>query len=160
MQGTFLIDSDKILKNYSQSEGWKNKDKNIKFRRLQVEVGTVKLYDPTFQNTYSQTEIEDCLDGNTFFKALTAAINSNDDSELKEKIKVVEVKENAKYSMLRGDDTILKNLSDLETKKKIIEFAESEKGKELIVKHYVEIFKGLKSKPEHALKEQILSLWE
>lgn len=156
----FLIDSDKKAKNYYQSKGWKEKDKYMKFRRLQVEDGTVKLYDPTTQNTYSQTEIEDCLDGNTFFKALTAAINSNDDSDLKEKINVVEVKENAKYSMLRGDDTILKNFSDLETKKKIIEFAESEKGKELIVKYYVEIFNGLESKPEHALKEQILSLWE
>ena len=62
--------------------------------------------------------------------------------------------------MLRGDDTILEDLLRSETKKKIIEFAESEKGKNLIVKHYVKIFNELESKPEHALKGQILSLWK
>lgn len=157
----FLIDTDKKFKHYFRFNGCKNMDKNIKFRRLQVEDETVKLYDPTAQgNIYSQTEIEDCLDGNTFFEALIEAINSHDDSELKEELKDVRVKVNAKHSMLRGDDTILEDLLRSETKKKIIEFAESEKGKNLIVKHYVKIFNELESKPEHALKGQILSLWK
>ena len=91
---------------------------------------------------------------------LIEASNSHDDSELKEELKDVRVKVNAKHSMLRGDDTILEDLLRSETKKKIIEFAESEKGKNLIVKHYVKIFNELESKPEHALKGQILSLWK
>ena len=63
-------------KNYTQPIGWGKENKNIKFRGLQVEDRTVKLYDPTKQKTYNQTEIEDCLDGYTFFKALTDAIES------------------------------------------------------------------------------------
>ncbi len=158
----FLIDSDIKAKNFVQPNGWGTKNKDIKFRRLQVEDGNVKLYDPTKQNTYSQTEIEDCLDGNIFFESLKRSIDTYNDPNLKKEILKFNVTKDAKYSLLRGDDTILIGIdaSSMEAKKKVIAFAESDEGKELLVQNYEKVFSELSIKPEHMLKTAILSLWD
>ena len=158
----FLIDTDIKAKSYVQPIGWGTRNNNIKFRRLQVENGSIKLYDPTKQNTYVQTEIEDCLDGNTYFKALSEAIVENGDIELLRELTKFTVTKDACYSMIRGDDTILigKDVTAMEAKKKIVAFAESDNGKELIVKNYKKIFDELDNKPDHKLKAELLSLWK
>lgn len=158
----FLIDTDIKAKSYMQPKGWGNPNNNIKFRRLQVDNDVIKLYDPTKQNTYVQTEIEDCLDGNIYFEALVLAIKEKGDSDLKNKINGFTVKKDVQYSMLRGDDTILVATEgfSIEGKKKIIAFAESDIGKEVIVNNYKKIFDKLNDKPKHMLKDEILRLWD
>ena len=93
---------------------------------------------------------------------MSQAINEVGSSDLKQAINKFTVIRDAQYSMIRGDDTILvsMDISSMEAKKKIISFAESDSGKEVIVDKYKKIFDELDYKPKHGLKTELLNLWK
>ena len=156
----FIIDTDKkqvptpgIIK-FSKTYA------NINLRRLQIENGLPKLLNPDSNGTYEQTEIEDCLLPNIYFQALQNVINNKGDGSLKEIIDDIEVKEAAKNSLLRNDETCLNYKTFEATKQKsmLIKFAEDDENKKLIAKEYFRIYNAQETKEKHSLCNEILKI--
>lgn len=153
----FIIDTDKKQAPAAEIIRFSGNNANINLRRLQIEQQIPKLHDPESKGSYEQTEIEDCLLPKLYFDALCNVINKNGNDLIKELIKNFEVKNDAKNSMLRNDETCLraKSVEAIEKKSLIIEFAENDENKKLIAKEYRKIYEGQEIKEEHSLRNEI-----
>ena len=156
----FIIDTDKKQAPTGDILRFSSREANVYLRRLQIEKGIPKLLDPEMNNTYEQTEMEDCLDPKIYYKALSSIIESKGIDSLKQTIRDFDLRNDAKNSMLRNDGTCLKPITveAAERKNEIIEFAEDEDNKKLIAEEYHRIFNDMNPKPEHILKQEIMKI--
>ena len=156
----FIIDTDKKQAPSADTIKFSGKNANINLRRLQIEADIPKLLDPNNVGTYEQTEIEDCLLPDLYFKALTNVINKVGDSKIKGLVKDFKIKENAQNSMLRNDGTCLeaKTIEAQNGKQMIIGFAEDDDNKKAIAEEYHNIYMNQDTKTEHALRSEIIKL--
>lgn len=154
----FIIDTDLQMLKIQIPFQYSTEKPNAFLRRLQIIKDEVCLVDPLSNTTYNQTEMEDCLNPNVYWEALSKAIEEIGGASLKKAVKNVEFSTDAKLSVLKGDDSCIipkegKNIAD---KKMIIEFAENSNNKYLIAKRYSEACAGKKIK--HKLDEIICNL--
>lgn len=156
----FLIDTDlhyKAVKKPIEFSGDNNS--NVILRRLQIDKGEIKLFDPCKPNVYSQTEIEDCLHPKCYYDAVMRCIQNSNDRKLKSVAKKFEFVETASVSVLKGDDCCIQatDCSVISEKKHIIEFAESSDNKYEIAKIYKDICEQSGTVIEHDLEKCIAS---
>ena len=154
----FLIDTDG--KQIKVAEPFKfGQDKRIIIlRRLQIDNGEIKLINPMSYDIYNQTEMEDCLDPQLYYQALSTVIKESKNTKAKLALKKMEFLSDAKTSMLRGDDSCIcpKDIKNLKDKKIIIEFAEDSDNKYRIASKYAELNEG--NKVQHALAKRIIEI--
>lgn len=159
----FLIDTDlqyKIVK--KPLEFSSDNNSKVILRRLQIDNGQIRLYDPCKSNVYSQTEIEDCLNPKCYYSAVIKCIQSNKDSKLKSIAKKFEFVEEATVSVLRGDDSCIRatDCNVISEKKLIIDFAESSDNKYDIANIYKNICEQSSTAVEHNLEKCIADALE
>lgn len=141
----FLIDTDLKFKQVNKPltlSGEKNL--NILIRRLQLENDEIKLIDPTLlNNTYEQTEIEDCLIPQVYYDSLVAVINSIGTNEEKSVMSKYNLVSSVRHSRLRGDNSciVVTDIDYVSKKSVIIEFAENNNYKYLIAEEYSKKYK-------------------
>lgn len=155
----FLIDTDQKLK-LIQSPimlSGRNKDINISLRRLQLEDGEIKLLDPTISNTYTQTEIEDCLIPKLYYNSIVEAVNEMGTEEDIDVMNNFEFVEEARSSQLHGDDACIrpKKSSYYQKKKIILRFAENSENKYKIAKKYAKNYQQMSNAEIHKLAVEI-----
>lgn len=152
----FLIDTDVQFKQVNKplelSGGKKN---NIFIRRLQLDSGEIRLIDPTIlNNTYAQTEIEDCLIPKIYYDSLVDVINvvgTENEREIMSKYAFVT---GAKQSRLKGDNSciVVTDISYVHKKQIIVDFAENSDNKYLIARKYAEKYKQSSDREPHKLQ--------
>lgn len=140
----FLIDTDLQMLKVQIPFQYSTEKTNTNLRRLQIVKGKVSLIDPTSSSTYSQTEMEDCLNPEMYWQAVSATIEARGTSAQKKALKNVEFVEGASLSLLRGDDSCIcpKEGKFLKDKKAIIAFAENTSNKYAIANKYASLSKG------------------
>lgn len=159
----FLIDTDLKMKHVAKPyEHSATKAKDIILRRLQIENGEVRLFDPTIPNTYSQTEMEDCLDKEIYFEALKACIEQSGDDDLISIINCFHLNDEATTSVLKGDCSCIvpNSIEMLKEKSRIISFAEDSANKYAVARKYKELCQEKEEYPQHALKSVIENEWK
>ena len=121
-----LVDNDEIKTNF---EGCIPKKSSIQIRRLQVSnkdgINKIELVNPFSDGQWdSKTEIEDCLNPELYYKAVSIVIDKEKDFDIKNIFNRFEYDEQAKLSIILGDYSILKPLDvdAYKEKHKIIEF--------------------------------------
>ncbi|WP_151805730.1 AAA family ATPase [Acinetobacter bereziniae] len=138
-----LVDTDfqalKIDDNFSSQ----TKKKNLVIRRLQFNRDNIELC-KLENNNRSPTEIEECLNANTFYRALSQAIISVGDDEIQNIFGNFEFDSEKKYSFIKGDYSIIYPKKDFEldgnpSKYKDLIFNFVDKNKELICNLYCAI---------------------
>ena len=159
----FLIDTDlHSITVKTPIELSSNSSQIVSIRRIQSVDGTIKLFDPTVPNRYEQTEIEDCLNPQLYFKAICELVMEGKDEDLKKIIQKYRVKEHATLSKLKGDDSCIEPLEieALKDKNRIIQFAEDDSNKRFIACKYVELCKKRKNQFEYSLANEIMNILE
>lgn len=152
----FLIDTDVQFKQVNKplelSGGKKN---NIFIRRLQLDNGEIRLIDPTIlNNTYAQTEIEDCLIPKIYYDSLVDVINVVGTEKEKEIMTKYAFVTDAKQSRLKGDNSciVVTDISYVQKKQIIVDFAENSDNKYLIARKYAEKYKQSLDREPHKLQ--------
>ena len=152
----FLIDTDVQFKQVNKplelSGGKKN---NIFIRRLQLDNGEIRLIDPTIlNNTYAQTEIEDCLIPKIYYDSLVDVINVVGTEKEKEIMTKYAFVTDAKQSRLKGDNSciVVTDISYVQKKQIIVDFAENSDNKYLIARKYTEKYKQSLDREPHKLQ--------
>ncbi len=152
----FLIDTDEkfkqVIKPFALSGGKRN---NIFIRRLQLDNDEITLIDPTIlNNTYAQTEIEDCLIPQLYYDSLVDTINDFGSDYEKDVMSKYKFDTEAKHSRLKGDNSCIlpTDISYIQKKEVIVKFAENSDNKYLIAKKYVEKYKLSHRGEYHKLK--------
>lgn len=152
----FLIDTDvqfkQVNKPLALSGGKKD---NIFIRRLQIDNGEICLIDPTIlNNTYAQTEIEDCLIPQIYYDSLVDVINTVGTENERYIMSKYTFVTGAKQSRLKGDNSciVVTDISYIQKKEVIVNFAENSDNKYLIAKKYVEKYKQSSDRKVHELK--------
>ena len=137
----FLIDSDIQRVQVDEPIQYSGNKKSITLKRLQIEKGEINLLNPTSGGTYQQTEMEDCLNPEIYYRALEKAIGSFGSTALKRIFKKYELDPNKKRSILRGDESCIRptDIKYLDKKQDIIDFAEDNKYKYRIAEFYHEL---------------------
>nr|WP_252213720.1 hypothetical protein [Clostridium sp. VAP41] len=143
-----LVDTDEIKTNF---EGCIPKKSSVQIRRLQVingnETSRVKLIDPFSDGQwYSKTEIEDCLNPELYYQAVTKVIEDEHDVNVQNIFSKFQYDEQAKLSMISGDNSILKPcyVDSYREKKKIIEFLSKGNVKFRVANEYAKLNKECK----------------
>lgn len=156
----FLMDTDLLYKSINKPLEFSSNSSSIFLRRLQIDKGEIKLLDPCKTNIYSQTEMEDCLNPRCYYEAVMKAIHNSGNSKLKSLSKKYSFVEDAKVSILRGDDSCIRAIDCkvISQKSQIIDFAESSDNKYTIAKLYKEICEQSQDPVEHKLEECIIKL--
>ena len=152
----FLIDTDMQFKQVNKplelSGGKKN---NIFIRRLQLDDGEIRLIDPTIlNNTYDQTEIEDCLIPKIYYDSLVDVINAIGTENEREIMSKYAFVTDAKQSRLKGDNSciVVTDISYVKKKQIIVDFAENSDNKYLIARKYAEKYKQSSDREVHNLQ--------
>lgn len=124
--------------------------------------GEVRLFDATIPNTYSQTEMEDCLDKEIYFEALKACIEQSGDDDLISIINCFHLNDEATTSVLKGDCSCIvpNSIEMLKEKSRIISFAEDSANKYAVARKYKELCQEKEEYPQHALKSVIENEWK
>jgi len=113
-----LIDTDRIKQ--TCAEHTDNKERYLCIRRLQLRGdGLVVLSRLDKDGDYDQTDIEDCVNPEKLYLALSTVINSSGDELIKRIFDMFEFNTEAKSSRIEGEESILKPKTlDAVTKKK------------------------------------------
>lgn len=156
----FLIDTDLQMTKIQEPFQFGTIKNNTILRRLQIVGDDVTLLNPLNSGTYSQTEMEDCLNPEIYWKSICDIISRVGNRKTKAAIKHVEFIQEAHTSKLRGDESFIcpKESKYLNDKRIIIEFAESNDNKYLIANKYAEY---CSAQPiNHSLKIEIEKVLE
>ena len=152
----FLIDTDEQFKQVNKPLALSGtKRNNIFIRRLQIDNGEIRLIDPTIlNNTYVQTEIEDCLIPKIYYDSLVNVINTFGTENERDIMSKYAFDTDAKQSRLKGDNSciVVTDISYIHKKEVIINFAENSDNKYRIAKKYVEIYEKSSDRETHELK--------
>lgn len=104
--------------------------------------------------------MEDCLNPRCYYEAVMKAIHNSENSKLKSLSKKYSFVEDAKVSVLRGDNSCIRAIDCkvISQKSQIVDFAENSENKYTIAKLYREICEQSSDKVEHKLKDCIIKL--
>ena len=151
----FLIDTDKQRVQVVGPDQYSGNNKSIVLKRLQIDKGEINLLNPTKGGIYEQTEMEDCLNPEIYYKSLEMAVNNLGSKNLKGTFKKFEFDPNKKTSVLRGDNSCIRptDIKYIDKKQDIIEFAEDERYKYQIAIYYHNLCST--QKVNHLLSELI-----
>lgn len=140
----FLIDTDKERIPVSESTN-ERANRRMLLRRLQLEGDSINLRDPSKGGMYSQTEIEDCLDPSAYYSSLNAVIQSRGSKSLKEVWKNYKLKQEARTSRIRGDDSCIRctDVKYIDKKNLIVDFVEKDNIKYEVALEYSKRSKSL-----------------
>ena len=130
----------------------------LKLRRLQLDgEDKILLYEPGRNLPYSETEIEDCLNPDIYYRALSWVIEEHGTAMEKRIIQGFQLNEEAKTSRLKGDNACIipKDIKNHNEKKIIIEFATENMNKYRISQKYSELCR--QNPVNHELGKAILS---
>ncbi|MBB6673679.1 AAA family ATPase [Cohnella nanjingensis] len=154
-----LIDTDNLRLNFVGGD----KDNIVQLRRLQVSADNkeVKLIDPARQEYYSRTVMEDCLDPETYYQAITAVINTKGTEQIRTLFNQFTFNENCSVSTLSAYHSVIKpNHMDFYDKKTDIEeFLSAHDVKYLVAKEYSKIC-AEKGYVDHKLEAQIMRIFD
>lgn len=153
--GLFLIDTDKERLSVDNIVMYSSQKPPILLRRLQIVNENIKLLDPLKGGTYQQTEIEDCLNSEIYYKAVSQAITQFGDRSLKATFKHYEFVQDAPRSVLRGDNSCIRATDPkyIAKKQQIIDFVENDQNKKQIAVIYASLCNGKTAK--HPLADLI-----
>ena len=151
----FLIDTDVNRVSIREPFEYSTGKTSLDLRRLQVINGEIKLLDPFASGAYSQTEMEDCLNPEIYYRAIEKAILNTRDRSLKGIFKKYEFVTDATSSMIRGDYSCIRatDAKYIPRKQQILDFIEADDNKRAIAGLYAELCEG--KDVDHALEKLI-----
>ncbi len=151
----FLIDTDEQLVHIREPFKYSSVNTPVALRRLQIVNGKINLLDPTGAGTYSQTEMEDCLNPQKYYEAVCEAIKNTKDRSLKATFGKYEFVSDAPRSVFRGDGACIraKDANFISKKQQILDFVEDDINKKLIADIYAQICRG--KNIDHPLADMI-----
>lgn len=134
----FLIDTDEQLVHVREPFKYSSGKTSVSLRRLQIVNGVINLLDPTGPGAYSQTEMEDCLNPQLYYEAVSEAISNTKDRSLKITFRKYEFVSDAPRSIFRGDGACIraKDASYIPKKRQILNFVEDDTNKKIIADIY------------------------
>lgn len=147
----FLIDTDAVRLEVKEPFTYSAEKTAICLKRLQISNRRINLVNPSSAGEYSQTEMEDCLNPETFYNAIAQAIKQTTDRSLKITFNKYEFVKEAPTSVLRGDDSCIRatDTKYIPRKQQILDFVENDDNKMVIAQTYAKLCDG---KPvSHAL---------
>lgn len=118
----------------------------ILLRRLQIDkTDRIALVDPLASGgLYTQTEIEDCLDPELYYKAVEETVNQIGDKKIKKIFSYYKFINGSKTSVFRGDKSCIcpTDLKYIQNKIDVINFVENDENKTIIAKNYANLCVG------------------
>ncbi len=153
----FLIDTDKQRQPFKEPFAYSAAKTSATLWRLQVDKGVINLLNPAGGGTYEQTEIEDCLNPEMYYKSVAQAIQNSGDRALKAVFKKYEFVQDAPRSIFRGDEACIRatDVKAIPKKQKIIDYVEDDDNKKRIAEIYAGMCKG--KTVDHPLADLIAS---
>ena len=142
--GLFLIDTDKERLSVDNIVMYSSQKPPILLRRLQIVDENINLLDPLKGGTYQQTEIEDCLNSEIYYKAVSQAITQFGDKSLNTIFNHYEFVKDAPISAIRGDNSCIRAIDPkyIAKKQQIIDFVENDQNKKRIAVIYASLCNG------------------
>lgn len=153
----FLIDTDKQRQPFKEPFTYSATKTSASIWRLQVDNGVISLLNPAGGGIYEQTEMEDCLNPEIYYKSVSQAIQNSGDRTLKSIFKKYEFVQDAPRSVFRGDESCIRatDVKVIPKKQKIIDFVEDDNNKKQIAEIYAGMCEG--NSVEHPLAGLIAS---
>lgn len=137
-----LIDTDDVLNVLDTNS--ETKSGKLRIARIQINRdGNVELCKLSKNGYYSPTEIEDCLNPQVLYEAISKTINEIGTMEQRDALGNFSFNSEVKNARVKGENSIFKleKLEGLDTKQLIYSFTDDHRNKYLIAKNYVEIEK-------------------
>ena len=140
----FLIDTDKQRQPFKEPFTYSTTKTSASLWRLQVDNGDIYLLNPTGGGTYEQTEMEDCLNPEMYYKSVAQAIQNSGNKTLKSIFKKYEFVQDAPRSVFRGDKSCIRatDVTVISKKQMIIDFVEDDNNKKRVAEIYAEMCAG------------------
>jgi ABC-type Mn2+/Zn2+ transport system ATPase subunit len=140
----FLIDTDKEFKNVKKPFSFSQSvDDIIYLRRLQIKNYNIQLVNPFKNDTYEETEIEDCLEPDIYYTAIETVIKKSDDTRIINIFNHYKFNNEAKISRVKGDHSIIipTDPSYYNKKQDIVDFLGKNQIKYKIAHTYIDLCK-------------------
>lgn len=137
-----LIDTDDVLNVLDTNS--ETKSGKLRIARIQINRdGNVELCKLSKNGYYNPTEIEDCLNPQVLYEAISKTINEIGTMEQRDALGNFSFNSEVKNARVKGENSIFKleKLEGLDTKQLIYSFIDDHRNKYLIAKNYVEIEK-------------------
>lgn len=138
----FLIDTDRLFKKVEKPIYFSGEvDEIVHLRRLQIIGDKIELVNPLKNEVYEETEIEDCLNPQIYYDAISKVVEEYANQDIKDAFQGFEINDECKFSKIKGDESlIIATSSEFQKKKKdIINYLGLNDVKYKIAKAYIRL---------------------